>query len=172
MLSWQYSLLIACRNNLLHTGMSRVKMNGGLTPPPLTSPRSAVIFVEKAAAACAAPVLKHFCSILHRNLAFTQNLGLTPLIPLLLGPTLKISVIVSRPFLTHSGFFLCGPPRSAVDKPSAARYNTFQRPSTGANLQLLRRIFSLSQCAAFVKGEPLYGRFESRYAYHQGGAFA
>ena len=29
MLSWQYSLLIACRNNLLHTGMSRVKMNGG-----------------------------------------------------------------------------------------------------------------------------------------------
>lgn len=73
------------------------------------------------------------------------------MIPLLLGPTLKISVIVSRPFLTHSGFFLCEPPRSAVDKPSAARYNTFQRPSTGANLQLLRRIFSLSQCAAFVK---------------------
>lgn len=94
------------------------------------------------------------------------------LIPLLLGPTLKISVIVSRPFLTHSGFFLCEPPRSAVDKPSAARYNTFQRPSTGANLQLLRRILSLSQCAAFVKGDPLYGRFESRYAYHQGGASA
>ena len=43
----------------------------------MTSPRSAVIFVEKAAAACAAPALKHFCSILHRNLAFTQNLGLT-----------------------------------------------------------------------------------------------
>ena len=29
MLSWLFSLLIACRNNLLHTGMSRVKMNGG-----------------------------------------------------------------------------------------------------------------------------------------------
>jgi hypothetical protein len=43
----------------------------------LTSPRSAVIFVEKAAAACAAPALKHFCSILHHNLAVTQNLGLT-----------------------------------------------------------------------------------------------
>ena len=66
-------------NNLLHTGMSRVKMNGGLAPPPLTSPRSAVIFVEKAAAACAAPALKYFCSILHHNLAFTQNLGQTPL---------------------------------------------------------------------------------------------
>ena len=79
MLSWQYSLLIACRNNLLHTGMSRVKMNGGLAPLPLTSPRSAVIFVEKAAAACAAPALKYFCSILHHNLAFTQNLGQTPL---------------------------------------------------------------------------------------------
>ena len=48
-----------------------------LTLPPLTSPRSAVIFVEKAAAACAAPALKYFCSILHHNLAFTQNLGLT-----------------------------------------------------------------------------------------------
>ena len=34
MLSWQYSLLIACRNNLLHTGMSRVKMNGGLKCSP------------------------------------------------------------------------------------------------------------------------------------------
>ena len=66
-------------NNLLHTGMSRVKMNGGLAPLPLTSPRSAVIFVEKAAAACAAPALKYFCSILHHNLAFTQNLGLTQL---------------------------------------------------------------------------------------------
>lgn len=43
----------------------------------MTSPRSAVIFVEKAAAACAAPALKYFCSILHHNLAFTQNLGLT-----------------------------------------------------------------------------------------------
>ena len=32
MLSWQYSLLIACRNNLLHTGMSRVKMNGFAAP--------------------------------------------------------------------------------------------------------------------------------------------
>ncbi|HFL3558691.1 TPA: transposase, partial [Clostridioides difficile] len=50
-----------------------------LTPPPLTFPRSAVIFVEKAAAACAAPALKHFCSILHHNLAVTQNLGLTRL---------------------------------------------------------------------------------------------
>ena len=55
-----------------------------LTPPPLTSPRSAVIFVEKAAAACAAPALKYFCSILHHNLAFTQNLGLTPSIGYLL----------------------------------------------------------------------------------------
>ncbi len=34
MLSWQYFLLIACRNNLLHTGMSRVKMNGGWRPRP------------------------------------------------------------------------------------------------------------------------------------------
>ena len=68
--------------------------------------------------------------------------------------------------------FLCGPPRSAVDKPSAARYNTFQRPSTGANLQLLRRIFSLSQCAALAKGNPLYGRFGSYYADHRGGTFS
>ena len=36
-------------------------------------------FVDKAAAACAAPALKYFCSILHHNLAFTQNLGQTPL---------------------------------------------------------------------------------------------
>ena len=34
MLSWQYSLLIACQNNLLHTGMSRVKMNRGWRPRP------------------------------------------------------------------------------------------------------------------------------------------
>ena len=34
---------------------------------------------NKAAAACAAPALKYFCSILHHNLAFTQNLGQTPL---------------------------------------------------------------------------------------------
>ena len=34
MLSWQYSLLIACRNNLLHTGMSRIKMNVGWRPRP------------------------------------------------------------------------------------------------------------------------------------------
>ena len=36
-------------------------------------------FVDRAAAACAAPALKYFCSILHHNLAFTQNLGQTPL---------------------------------------------------------------------------------------------
>lgn len=36
----------------------------------------------------------------------------------------------------------------------------------------IRRIFSLSQCAAFVKGDPLYGRFESRYADHRGGTFS
>ena len=34
MLSWQYFLLIACRNNLLHTGMSRIKMNVGWRPRP------------------------------------------------------------------------------------------------------------------------------------------
>ena len=76
------------------------------------------------------------------------------------------------PFLDAFRIFLCEPPRSAVDKPSAARYNTFQRPSTGANLQLLHRIFSLSQCAAFVKGDPLYGRFGSYYADHRGGTFS
>lgn len=37
------------------------------------------IVINKAAAACAAPALKYFCSILHHNLAFTQNLGQTPL---------------------------------------------------------------------------------------------
>lgn len=105
-------------------------------------------------------------------LAYKYNRNRKSLIPLLLVSTLKISVIVSRPFLTHSGFFLCEPPRSAVDKPSAARYNTFQRPSTDANLQLLRRIFSLSQCAALVKGDPLYGRFGSYYADHRGGTFS
>ena len=31
---WQHSLLIACRNNLLHAGMSRVKMNGDWRPRP------------------------------------------------------------------------------------------------------------------------------------------
>ena len=166
---------VLCRPHAGLTGCNRnVKSRDErrLTPLPLTSPRSAVIFVEKAAAACAAPVLKHFCSILHRNLAFTQNLGLTPLIPLLLGSTLKISVTVSRPFLTHSGFFLCEPPRSAVDKPSAARYNHFQHLSTGANPQLIRHIFSLSQCAALIKGDPLYGRFGSYYADHRGGTFS
>lgn len=72
---------VLCRPHAGLTGCNRnVKSRDErrLTPPPLTSPRSAVIFVEKAAAACAAPALKHFCSILHRNLAFTQNLGLTP----------------------------------------------------------------------------------------------
>ena len=57
---------------------SKVNMCFAHCFPPLTSPRSAVIFVEKAAAACAAPALKYFCSILRPNLAFTQNLGLTP----------------------------------------------------------------------------------------------
>ena len=60
--------------------LTRPRDERRLTPPPLTFPRSAVIFVEKAAAACAAPALKHFCSILHHNLAFTQNLGLTQII--------------------------------------------------------------------------------------------
>ena len=72
---------VLCRPHAGLTGCNRnVKSRDErrLTPPPLTSPRSAVIFVEKAAAACAAPALKYFCSILHHNLAFTQNLGLTP----------------------------------------------------------------------------------------------
>ena len=84
MRSWLCSLPTVCRIDRVHAGMSRVcavrqhrSDERRLTPPPLTSPRSAVIFVEKAAAACAAPALKHFCSILHHNLAFTQNLGLT-----------------------------------------------------------------------------------------------
>ena len=86
MRSWLCSLPTVCRIDRLHAGMSRVcavrqhlSDERRLTPPPLTSPRSAVIFVEKAAAACAAPALKYFCSILHHNLAFTQNLGQTPL---------------------------------------------------------------------------------------------
>ena len=71
---------VLCRPHAGLTGCNRnVKSRDErrLTPLPLTSPRSAVIFVEKAAAACAAPALKYFCSILHHNLAFTQNLGLT-----------------------------------------------------------------------------------------------
>ena len=71
---------VLCRPHAGLTGCNRnVKSRDErrLTPPPLTSPRSAVIFAEKAAAACAAPALKYFCSILHHNLAFTQNLGLT-----------------------------------------------------------------------------------------------
>ena len=74
---------VLCRPHAGLTGCNRnVKSRDErrMTPPPLTSPRSAVIFVEKAAAACAAPALKYFCSILHHNLAFTQNLGLTPVI--------------------------------------------------------------------------------------------
>lgn len=73
---------VLCRPHAGLTGCNRnVKSRDErrMTPPPLTSPRSAVIFVEKAAAACAAPALKYFCSILHHNLAFTQNLGQTPL---------------------------------------------------------------------------------------------
>lgn len=73
---------VLCRPHAGLTGCNRnVKSRDErrLTPLPLTSPRSAVIFVEKAAAACAAPALKYFCSILHHNLAFTQNLGQTPL---------------------------------------------------------------------------------------------
>ena len=34
MLSWQYSLLIVCRNNLLHTGMSRVHLNQAAAQRP------------------------------------------------------------------------------------------------------------------------------------------
>ena len=60
----------------------------------MTSPRSAVIFVEKAAAACAAPALKYFCSILHHNLAFTQNLGLTRVDFEKLDPTIQKIVFV------------------------------------------------------------------------------
>ena len=37
---------------------NKLSIMEGILPPPLTSPRSAVIFVEKAAAACAAPALK------------------------------------------------------------------------------------------------------------------
>ena len=43
MLSWQYSLLIACRNNLLHTGMSRIKMNGGRPQKILCNRRSSTV---------------------------------------------------------------------------------------------------------------------------------
>ena len=77
--------MVSCRPHAGLTGCNRnVKSRDErrLTPPPLTSPRSAVIFVEKAAAACAAPALKYFYSILHHNLAFTQNLGLTRVSPL------------------------------------------------------------------------------------------
>ena len=45
----------------------------------LDIPSKRCYFINKAAAACAAPALKYFCSILHHNLAFTQNLGQTPL---------------------------------------------------------------------------------------------
>ena len=62
MLSWQYSLLIACRNNLLHTGMSRVKMNGDWRPA-LDMPTIHCYFENKAAAACATSALNKFCSI-------------------------------------------------------------------------------------------------------------
>ena len=62
MLSWQYSLLIACRNNLLHTGMSRVKMNGDWRPA-LDMPTIHCYFKGKAAVACAASALNIFCSI-------------------------------------------------------------------------------------------------------------
>ena len=119
---------------------------------------------------CKALLLDNIKSVIDENAPDAKSF--CDIFSLLLVSTLKISVIVSRPFLTHSGFFLCEPPRSAVDKPSAARYNTFQRPSTDANLQLLRRIFSLSQCAALVKGDPLYGRFGSYYADHRGGTFS
>ena len=47
-------------------------------------PSDCCYFVDKAAAAGAAPALKYFRSILHHNLAFTQNLGLTPLLAILL----------------------------------------------------------------------------------------
>ena len=66
-------------NNLLHTGMSRVKMNGGAGAFALDMPTIHCYFENKAAAACATSALNIFCSILHHNLAFTQNLGQTPL---------------------------------------------------------------------------------------------
>ena len=62
MLSWQYFLLIACRNNLLHTGMSRIKMNGA-GAPALDMPTIHCYFENKAAAACATSALNIFCSI-------------------------------------------------------------------------------------------------------------
>ena len=38
--------------------------------------------------------------------------------------------------------------------------------------KVIRRIFSLSQCAALIKGNSLYGRFGSYYADHRGGTFS
>ena len=76
MRNWLYSSRIVCRINRLHTGMSRVEMNGGWRPA-LDMPSECCYFVDKAAAADAAPALYYFGSILHCPAVFTQNLEQT-----------------------------------------------------------------------------------------------
>ena len=56
--------------------MSRVKMNGG-EASALDMPSDCCYFIDKAAAAGAAPALNYFGSILHCFAVFTQNLGQT-----------------------------------------------------------------------------------------------
>ena len=75
---------------------------------------------------------------------------------------LAAPIPLSNAFLTS--FLLPMPTCPAIDNHCAAQYNTSQRLSIGAKPQLIRRIFSLSQCATLVKGEPLYGRFGSYYS--------
>ena len=70
MRSWPCSLPTVYRIDRLHTGMSRVCAvrqhrpdERRLTPPPLTSPRSAVIFYRQGGSSLRRSRLKLFCSI-------------------------------------------------------------------------------------------------------------
>ena len=68
--NWRYSSQIVCRTDRLHAGMSRVcavqqhrSDERRLTPPPLTSLRSAVIFYRQGGSSLRRSRLKLFCSI-------------------------------------------------------------------------------------------------------------
>lgn len=62
--------------------------------------------------------------------------------------------------------------KAGVNEKYYGRIERNESCPTVDKLEKIRRIFSLSQCAALIKRDPLYGRFGSYYADHWGGTFS
>ena len=125
------SLPAVCRIDRLHAGMSRAEADASA----LDIPSKCCYFIDKAAAACAAPALKLFCSILHHDSAFTQNLGLTLLIPSLIT---CFFLMINSPYTTTSN--------TASRFPTLKHLKMLQKPT--------RRVRTVVQLAPPVGLEP------------------